>query len=116
MLLFGTPSIVRGTFRLAILVESQNQILKMKLFIRALPRFANFRIMQLKFVGSLPEDYLGYVVDYFKSASEPVLGYANQGTYSLRFRPVLRRNRCREQKNGDWMDSLNGIRLSMSGL
>lgn len=54
------------------------------------------------------------MLDYLESALEPVLGssdYSSREWKCLRFHLVDYRNRCRELYDGDWANSLYGIRL-----
>ncbi|MCJ1262441.1 hypothetical protein MMC22_002311 [Lobaria immixta] len=112
----GNPSIIRGTLTVIFWNCFKGPL---KWFIRALGRSTNFKTVYLEFNGSLHDQRLNlYIPEYLKTALEPVLGYADRleaklhpRMKGLRFHPLDRRNLRREPKDGDWADSLDGIRL-----
>lgn len=114
----GNPSIIRGILT----IDFWNRpAAPLKWFIRALPRLTNFRTIDLH-ICSPPHDpgCNLHIREYLETALEPVLGYAIAGRLEakthpwmkgLRFHPRDLRNLRRKPKDGDWADSLDGIRL-----
>ncbi|MCJ1264749.1 hypothetical protein MMC22_004624 [Lobaria immixta] len=109
---FGNPCVVRGTLAVDILIQGPG-VNPLKWFVRALGRFTNFRTVELNFFHNVLSDIL-HVCEYVEIALKPVLGYAQsfvRGRKGLRFHPMDHQNLCREPEDGDWADSLDGIRL-----
>lgn len=111
---FGNPSIVRDTLTVDFFLDGPN-VRPMKWFIRAIGRFTNFGSIELDFFGYTSlESSISHLREYFETALKPVLGYAeccgNEGK-ALRFHPIDHRNLWREPDDGDWVDSLDGIRV-----
>lgn len=105
------PSIIRDTLVVEFLTEF-SLVGPLKWFIRALGRFTNFRTILIEVRLYDPFCYhrnIFHLREYLKTALEPLLGYA-QGCTILRFHPLDHRNFWRE--DGDWADSLDGIRLN----
>lgn len=102
------PSIIRGTLVVEFLTEF-SLVHPLKWFIRALGRFTNFRTIEVHVHDPLCyHRNIFHLRDYLKTALEPLLGYA-QGCNTLRFHPLDHRKPYKE--DGDWADSLDGIRL-----
>lgn len=118
---FGKPSTTRDTLTVDIvfnsssappLVEWRNPL---KWLIRAMGRFANFRTIELhtdRYDG-VRDCHLN-VLNHLEVALEPVLGcseYRIIDYKGLRFHPKDHQDRIKELNDGDWADTLDGIRL-----
>lgn len=117
---FGTPSMIRGT--LTVTFGHDGIVARhRKRFIKALARFTNFRVVELRFCqykNYLP-DRVQDGVKCYEHALEPVFGFAehrntegfNTVSRVLVFHPIDHQDRLRELADDDWADSLDGIRL-----
>lgn len=117
---FGNRFIIRGTLTVdfVFLVHFdrplEDNIFPVRWFRIALGRFTNFRTVELHAYTRGIGEPLFDVLEYLKTALEPVLGYAEDGMREancLRFHPVDHWNRWGELDGGDWADFLDGIRL-----
>lgn len=120
---FGCPSIVRGTLTVDLLLDPHTLITRglaewsiaLNWFIRALGRFTNFGTIELHCYRRGVRDGTFDVLEYLESALEPVLGcsdHSSRERKGLRLHPMDQRNRQRKKDDGDWADSLDGIRLN----
>lgn len=114
---FGSPAIIRRTLSIVLGVNnSQNSFLPW--FVRAVPRFTNFRKVQIEFIDdSRQGNAHGLCLELCNTHRDtftPVLGpsdsYANGR--GLRFQPQDFLNSLPPAADVDWMDLLNGIRLN----
>ena len=121
---FGNPSMIRGTLTVGLGLDGRVAY-DWKRFIKALGRFTNFRIVELRFNQynhHLP-DRIEDALKYYEHALEPVFGVAehrdterfNTGSRALVFHPIDHQNSLRELAVDDWADSLDGIRLEWNG-
>ena len=119
MQLFGNHSVIRGNLVLELFIDPCPYSLKW--LIGALGRFTNFRMIELHLLFFGPRDLKNDFpewCEHFKTALEPVLGYAEEFeapqwtryATGLRFHPVDHHNQSREPDDGD-CDFLDGIRL-----
>lgn len=125
---FGNPSIIRGTLTISFHLHASHIHLRasreftsfttsdLNWFVRALGRFTHFETIELRFIHTFDfPDEIFEVFEYLKFGLNPVLGHA-EDYYSLeqnnlRFHPVDHCSRCREPKDSDWADLLDGLRL-----
>lgn len=118
----GNPSITHENLTLTFSLDGtgSNWFNSPRRFVRALGRFTNFRAIELRVSSNSSVISLNHIIlrvlKYLKLSLEPVLGDAEddsrEGYGVLRFHPLHHRNRLREElDDGDWADSLNGIRL-----
>ncbi|MCJ1427217.1 hypothetical protein MMC29_005120 [Sticta canariensis] len=117
---FGNPSMIRSTLTVAFGLDG-TLARHRKRFIKALGRFTNFRIVELRFYqySQNSSDRFFDAVKHHEHALEPVFGFAehrdsegfNTVSSVLVFHPIDHQNRLRELADDDWADSLDGIRL-----
>lgn len=114
---FGSPAIVRATLIIVLRVdENQNGLLPW--VVRAMPRFTNFRMVQIEFIDDSFQDNAQGVClelcnrhrDTFTPVLGPSVSYADGR--GLRFRPQDFLNSLPPAADVDWIDLLNGIRLN----
>lgn len=106
--LFGTLSIIRGTLTLCFVLDGDSAHLPctqhFEWFTQVLGRISNFRTLEFYFDGFGTRGQISNLLEYFQTALEPVLGYAEDFSRernslsdvklkSLRFHPIDHQNR-----------------------
>lgn len=101
--LFGNPSIIRGTLTLCFVIDGDSAH-PFECFTQALSQISNFKTIEFYFDGFGTPDQISNLLEYSKTALEPVLGYAEDFSRKrnnlsdfklkgLRFRPMDHQNR-----------------------
>lgn len=120
---FGKPSTTRDTLTVDIIFNDSSAPplvewrIPLKWLIRAMGRFANFRTIELHTTDGYHDgvrDCHLDVLNYLEVALEPVFGcseYHILDYQGLRFHPKDHQDRIKELNDGDWADSLDGIRM-----
>ncbi|MCJ1465443.1 hypothetical protein MMC07_004061 [Pseudocyphellaria aurata] len=122
LLHFGAPDTVRRKLTLRILLDHLT-IGPLKCFVHAMGRFTNFRTIELLVdrFGFRERVVIG-MRDQLAVALQPLLGSAERffhkedyvGCEGLRFHPTDRQSRLRANE-GDWVDTVNRLRLEWNG-
>lgn len=115
---FGLPAVVRGTLNLIFFVGPYGNNLRLW-FARVLPRFTNFRTVQVRFLAQRvhrvaeAEALCLLMCDSYKDALTPAFGPAQSFAdgHGLRFHPQQHLNSLTPESDVDWIDYLGGIRL-----
>ena len=117
---FGSPTITRGTLHIIFHVGRLFLGVMLNWFTRALVRFTNFRVVLLEYVDSttvgIGEDNCRLLSNTHRDVLTPVFGPATPlpNGHGLEFRPQDYLNTILPEIDVDWMENLDGIRLSWS--
>lgn len=117
---FGSPAITRGTLHIIFHVNGLFHDDLFNWFTRALLRFSNFRVVLIEYVDSttigIGEDTCRALCNTHRDTYTPVFGpalsFANG--HRLQFHPQEYLNTILPEIDVDWMEHLDGIRLSWS--
>lgn len=113
---FGSPAITRGTLHIIYHLSRNNPINLLAWFAAGLGRFTNFRIIRIEFVNSFPpvEGICTLLSEIHEEAFMSVLGPAEffADRRVVQFQPLDYLNSLPPVVDVDWMENLDGIRLT----
>lgn len=114
---FGTSAILRGTLNIIFRVDPHNNDL-LSWFARGLPRFTNFRTIQMEFLPgssaqSIAASHYLMLCRTYEADLAPVFGPALSFAdgRGLKFHPQGYLDSLPPQVDIDWMDNVDGMRL-----
>ena len=114
---FGSPTITRGTLHIIFHVSCLYRDVLLNWFTTALLRFTNFRVVLIEYVDSITVgDTCRVLCNTHRDTCTPVFGPAlslDTGI-GLEFHPQEYLNTILPEIDVDWMEYLDGIRLSWS--
>ena len=113
---FGSPAIIRGTFHIIYHVGHNNPVHLLAWFATGLGRFTNFRTIRIEFVDSSPpiEGLCTLLAELHEETFTPILGPAEffADARGVQFHPLDYLNSLPPVVDVDWMENLDGIRLT----